>query len=64
MRTYYQIFVNSVYGSDVLEADTLKEAISKAEDWQRTTDEEVVVLECTEKEINWRKHVVIYKKEN
>ena len=27
MRTYFQVFVNSVYGSDVIECDTLDEAI-------------------------------------
>lgn len=54
MRTYYQVFANSVYGSDVLEFDKQGEAIKAAKDWQKECDKEIVILKCTEEEIKWQ----------
>ena len=54
MRTYFQVFVNSVYGSDVVGCDTLKEAIDKAKEWQKEVKEEVIILKVVEQEIKWR----------
>lgn len=54
MRTYYQVFANSVYGSDVLEFDQQGEAIKAAKDWQKECDKEIVILKCTEEEIKWQ----------
>lgn len=32
---HYEVFVDSAYGSDVLDCDTLEEAIKKAEEWKK-----------------------------
>ena len=50
----YQVFVNSVYGSDIVEFDTYEEALAEAKKWQTEVDEEVVILKITEEEIKWK----------
>lgn len=49
----YEVFVNSVYGSDVVEKDTLEEAIKVAKEWQKETKDEVVILKKTLEEVKW-----------
>ena len=51
-RTYYQVFVDSVWGSDVVECDTLKEAREAAINWRKDLKKDqnkVVILKVTEK---------------
>jgi len=47
-RTYYQIFADSVYGSDIVEKDTLNEARKVADEWAKTSKCKIVVLKVTE----------------
>ena len=49
-RTKYEVFVDSVYGSDVLTYDTYKEAFKAAEDWLKDLKkgEKIVILKVTE----------------
>lgn len=53
MRCHYEVYALSVYGSDVLEFDTVEEAIKEAKEWQTRTNNEVVVVKVTEEEINY-----------
>ena len=52
-QTTYEVFVNSVYGSDVVEYDTLEDAIKSAKSWQDCVDEEVIILKKTVEEVAW-----------
>lgn len=51
-RTYYQIFVDSVNGSDIIERDTFEEAKKEAIEWAQDTtlkpNEKVVVVKVEE----------------
>lgn len=55
-RVYYQVFANSVYGSDVLEFDQQGEAVQAAKKWQLETDTEIVIIKVSEEEIKWEKN--------
>lgn len=51
-KTYYQIFVDSVNGSDIIERDTFEEAKKEAVEWAQETTlkshEKVVVVKVEE----------------
>ena len=47
----YQVFVNSVHGSDVIEYDNRDDAIKEAKKWSKDCpNEEVIVLRVKEEE--------------
>ena len=44
----YEVFADSVYGSDVVHADTLNEARKKAEEWAKDSNCPIVVMKVEE----------------
>lgn len=47
-KEHFEIFADSVYGSDILYADTLNEARKKAEEWAKDSDCPIVVVKVEE----------------
>ena len=49
--TEYEIYVSTIYGSDVVTKDTLEEAIKVAEEWSMNVIDRDVVIEKVERQI-------------
>lgn len=52
-RVSYEVFVDSVYRSDLVEYDELEDAIKSARSWQDCVDEPVIILKKTVEEVEW-----------
>ena len=52
IRIHYEVFALNVYASDVVERDTLEEAIEVAKEWSKKTDCEVLIQEVTTRNVD------------
>ena len=49
---HYEVFAVSIHGSDVVECDTLEDAIKEAKEWSKKTDCEVLIQEITTRNVD------------
>ena len=52
IKIHYEVFALNVYGSDVIECDTLTQAIEKAREWSKATDCEILIQEITTRNVD------------
>lgn len=52
IRIHYEVFALSIHASDVVECDTLEQAIAKAKEWSKETDCEILIQEITTRNVD------------
>ena len=49
----YEVYADSVWGSDVITCDTKEEAIERAKEWKKDCDKPIVILEITKEIVEY-----------
>ena len=49
---HYEVFALSIHGSDVVERDTLEQAIEQAKEWSKKSDCEILIQEITTRNVD------------